>query len=184
MAKRLLLTFCLLCCSSTLLQAQAGTTASRRFDLQAGAGLAFGSSDYEPHPPRGYGAYVTLDFTSHFGAEVNIRQLNSTTGDSLYERTYEVGGRYHRTYKIFEPYIRLSVGRGVFNFPHNTANIAYNMYSGGAGTDFHIYKNVSGRADYEYQNWRGFPPDNLTPQVLFFGVGYHFPGNMKRGRHY
>ncbi len=184
MLKRLLMSFCLLSSFAPLLHAQAGTTASRRFDLQGGVLGVLGTSDYEPIPPRGYGAFVTLDFTSHFGNEVNFKQLNSRNGDQLYERTYEIGGRYHRNYGIFEPYVRLSVGRAVFNYPRNVANIAYNMFSGGAGTDVRVYRNITVRADYEYQDWRGFPPNGLTPQPISFGIGYHFPGNLKRGRHF
>ena len=48
------------------------------------------------------------------------------------------------------------------------------MYAGGAGVDFQIKHWLNARADYEYQNWFGFPTSGLTPQVFTIGVAYHF----------
>ena len=75
-------------------------------------------------------------------------------------------------------------GRGVFNFPNNVANLAYNMFSFGGGTDVRVLRFLNVRADYEYQDWLGFPPSGLKPQLVTFGVAYHFPGELRRGRHF
>ena len=54
----------------------------------------------------GFGGYATLDFKYHFGVEVNIRQVNTTEPTiTVYERTYEIGGRYVRHYGRFNPYL-------------------------------------------------------------------------------
>ena len=128
--------------------------------------------------------YATLDFTNHFGGEFVIHQADSGQGDQLYERTYELGARYFRNYGRLKPYVKAMYGRGVFNFPNNVANLAYNLFTGGAGVDVEVLPYLNVRADYEYQTWLSFPPRGLNPQLLTFGVAYHFPGGLQRGRHY
>jgi hypothetical protein len=168
---------------------QATSTASRRADLQVGAGFVENNADYpyEPGGPqdlKGFAFYATLDLSAHLGGELVFHQANSSTGDQLYQRTYEIGPRYFRTYGRFAPYVKAMYGRGVFNFPHGAANLAYNMFAGGAGVDVRVLPFINVRADYEYQDWMGFPATGLTPQVLTFGVAYHFPGEIRRGKHY
>ena len=176
---------CLGLCVSRF-QGQAISTASRRFDLQMGGQFAYVRSDYDPQAFRGFGGYATLDFTSHFGAEIDFRQANSQK-DNVYERTYEVGGRYHRTYGRFSPYAKLLYGRGVFNFMDNgvvVANLAYNEFVIGGGVDFALLSRVKLRADYEYQTWFNFPPNGLTPQLVSIGLAYHFPGELEKGNRF
>ena len=175
---------CFFVVGCSVLQAQAIPTASRRADLQVGVGFTAGKSDYSPNDYKGGAVYATLDFTGHLGAEFVIHQIDSPDNDSAYERTYELGGRYFRTYGRFSPYVKAMYGRGVFNFPLNTANLAYNIYTGGAGTDVRILPYLNVRADYEYQTWLSFPPNGLNPQIVTFGVAYHFPGGLRRGEHY
>jgi opacity protein-like surface antigen len=163
---------------------QAKSTASRSADLQIGVGFVSADADYTPKRLRGVAFYTTLDLTSHLGGEFVIHQANSSTGDDLYQRTYEIGPRYVRNYGLFSPYLKAMYGRGVFNFPQNIANLAYNMLAIGAGVDVRILPYVNVRADYEYQDWISFPPQGLTPQVITVGVAYHFPGGLHRGQHY
>jgi hypothetical protein len=174
----------LLFCCDACLQGQARPTARRTADLQVGIGYTSANSDYVPNRLNGGAVYATLDVTSHLGGEFVIHQANSGTGDKVYERTYELGARYFRTYGRFKPYVKGMYGRGVFNFPYNSANLAYNIFTGGGGADVAILPFLNVRADYEFQDWRGFPPRGLNPQVLTFGVAYHFPGGLERGRHY
>ena len=184
--KMKILAMLLVGCSTTALFGQATVTASRRFDLQAGGDFVYDHSDYAPQAFKGGGIYSTLDFTPHFGAEVDFRQANAPTG-GVYERTYEFGARYHRTYGRFSPYAKVLYGRGVFNFVYDgtvIANLAYNEYVLGGGTDFRVLPFLNVRADYEYQSWLGFQPNGLTPQVLSVGVAYHLPGGLAKGRHF
>lgn len=164
--------------------AQAVSTASRRADLQVGVGFVVASPDYKPGKLHGVAFYTTLDFTNHLGGEFEIHQANSPNNDDLYQRTYEIGPRYHRDYGIFAPYVKVMYGRGVFNFPFGTANLAYNLFAGGGGVDVHLRPYLNVRADYEYQRWMSFPPNGLTPRVLTIGVAYRFPGQLRRSRHY
>jgi hypothetical protein len=181
---RLVVASCLFGFALPALLGQATSTASRRADLQIGAGFVIANSDYEVNYIKGGAFYATLDLTNHLGGEFVIHQANSSIGDNVYERSYEIGPRYHRTYGRFSPYIKVMYGRGVFNFPKNVANLAYNMFAGGAGVDVRITRYLNVRADYEYQDWLSFPPNGLSPQVYTIGVAYHFPGDLRQGRHY
>ncbi len=189
---RLLTASCLIVLAAPVLLGQATSTASRRADLQLGGGFVIDSSNYYQEGRVNYaegsikgGAfYMTLDFTNHLGGEFVIHQANTSKGDSMYERTYEVGPRYFRTYGRFSPYVKAMYGRGVFNFPQNVANLAYNMFAGGGGIDYRVLAYLNVRFDYEYQDWSSFPPQGLTPQLFTIGVAYHFPGHLRRGEHY
>jgi len=162
---------------------QATTTAGRRFDLQAGGGFTYARSDYGS-AVKGFALYTTLDFASHFGAEFVFHQLRLGGGTNLGERTYEIGPRYYRTYGRLKPYVKAMYGRGVFNFPFNEANLAYNLFAVGGGADYAVRDNLNVRGDFEYQRWLSFPPAGLTPQLFTIGVAYRFPGRLQRGLHY
>ena len=186
MFKRILLTcFAVLCCGSPLLIGQAKYTASRKGDFQVGVDFVAGSSDYAGRL-QGAGLYTTFDFTNHFGAEFDLNQAD-LPNSSVYERTYEVGGRYYRNYGPVSPYAKAMIGRGVFNFATENvtyANLAYNMFSLGGGVDVRINRYLNARGNYEWQDWSSFPPHGLTPHLFTVGVAYHFPGGLGRGRHY
>jgi hypothetical protein len=171
---------------SGFLQGQATPTASKTFDLQVGGGFVLDHGDYGNEWSRGGGVYATLDFSPHLGAEIDFRQADYPSS-AQYERTYEVGARYHRTYGPFSPYAKGMYGRGVFNFVYNglvVANLAYNEFVFGGGTDLAVLPWLNVRADYEYQMWHSFPPKGLSPQVLTIGVAYHFPGGLQKGRRF
>ena len=162
---------------------QATYTASRAGDLQVGAGLALGSSDYRSpalggtgEQLRGFDLYSTFDFKPRFGAEVGFRQTTPSYGEAVYERTYEIGGRYVYPVGRLMPYAKVMYGRGVFNYPRNIANIAYNLCGLGGGIDLRLTDRVNVRADYERQHWFGFPLQALAPNVLTIGMAYHFSG--------
>lgn len=163
------------------LQAQATTpTASRRADLQLGGGFSYGKHDYEFTPLEdgtrinGLSLYGTLDLKTHYGVEIAFHQLGTHKADNMYERTYEIGPRYVLHFNRVNPYVRVMYGRGVFNYPGNVANLAYNMGVIGGGVDFNVQKHVNVRVDYGYQRWYGFPLHNLQPQMVTVGAAYHF----------
>jgi opacity protein-like surface antigen len=173
------LAFVFLLGGASVLHAQARTTASRAADAQIGAGFAFGKSDYQQDTFRGFAAYGNFDFTLHFGVEAEFHQINTSTNDQSYQRTYEIGGRYFRTYGPLVPYVKAMVGRGDFNYPHGLADLSYNMFAGGAGADLKLGEHLRVRGDYEFQKWSSFPDGGLTPQLVTVGIAYHFTGKPK-----
>jgi len=159
--------------------AQANSTISRLGDLQIGGGYTSANSDYLANRIRGLAFYADFDFYKNFGVEAEFHQASDPNPTKLYERTYEVGGRYARHYGRFAPYGKLLVGRGVFNFIDDEANLAYNMGAVGGGVDVSVHPRINVRADFEYQVWSSFPPNGLTPSLVTIGVAYHFPsGNL------
>jgi len=161
---------------ASMLHAQASPTASRAADFKVGVGFTNANTDYLPNRVNGGTAYFDFDFSSHLGLEGEFRFVKDGE-TNIYEKSYEIGGRYFRTYGKFVPYGKVMYGRGVFNFVNagvTTANLAYNMVAVGGGVDYKALRQVYVRGDFEYQRWFGFPPSGLTPTLLTVGVAYHF----------
>jgi opacity protein-like surface antigen len=155
--------------------AQSLPTASRAGDLKIGGGFSSAHSDYADRYTGG-AAYVDFDFLPHIGVEGEFHFVKDSS--DLYEKTYEAGGRYFRTYKRFVPYAKVMYGRGVFNFPPYSdgfrPNLAYNLLAGGIGVDYKVTSHIYARADWEYQNWFGFQNSSLSPNILTLGAAYRF----------
>ena len=175
---RILLVACallVLCAASPRIQAQKYfPTATKRADLQVGGGYALSSPDYSNQRFDGITGYAVFDFSPHFGVEFDIHQVNTHGDDHIYERTYELGGRYVRHYGRLNPYLRASYGRGVFNFPYDEANIAYNIAAGAVGIDVRVKPHIFVRGEFEGQYWPSFVSRSLQPDVTTIGVAYHF----------
>ena len=164
-----------LCTGSTTAVAQRYTpTATKRADLQIGGGYAFASPDYSNQRFSGVTGYAVLDVSPHFGVEFDIHQANTHGDDHIYERTYELGARYVRHYWRLNPYVRASYGRGVFNFPNDSANLAYNLFAGSIGVDVRVKPHINVRGEFEAQHWFKFQNQTLQPDVTTIGVAYHF----------
>ena len=201
---RPLLALALLAACTSFAHAQAHDTAGRLGDLQIGGGVALANSDYLSNQIRGYTFYADFDFHTHYGVEAEFHQV-SDPNSPVYERTYEVGARYHFGQGRFRPYVKAMIGRGVFNSAvysytvpiagcdptvstctytvvTTNFNLAYNMFAGGAGIDFQVLPRLNVRADYEYQDWLSGPglTNGLTPQIFTIGAAYHFPAGRPR----
>ncbi len=186
--------------TACLAHAQAVATASRKADLQVGVDFSVVNPDYandvyhlaQPTSGdlhwHGYGVYANLDLRYHLGLEFDFHQV-SGPDPVLYERTFEIGGRYLYPLRHgLVPYGKAMVGRGIFNFAAlddstgksvQIANLGYNTQSVGGGLDLRLRPGLHVRLfDYEYQIWDHFPPNKLNPQVISFGVAYHFHGPM------
>jgi opacity protein-like surface antigen len=164
--------------TTSMMFGQARPTASRTADLQIGGGFVIAKSDYLPNTIYGGAAYFDFDVAHHLGVEGVFHFVKDGKGSQVYEKTYEIGVRYHRTYGRFSPYIKGMYGRGVFNFPafpgFTHANLAYNLFAVGGGVDYRILPHLNARADYEYQRWLGFPENGLSPSLFTVGGAYHF----------
>ena len=172
---------------STLL-AQATATATRALDIQVGGGFTSISPDTQPDTFNGGAAFFDVNFKAHLGVEGEFHFGKDAQGTGRYEKTYEIGGRYFRTYGRFLPYAKLMYGRGVYNFTSPTtnspingpyvyvpvANLAYNLVAAGVGVDYELLTHVDLRGDWEYQRWFGFERSSLSPSLFTVGAAYHF----------
>ena len=159
-----------------MLSAQATPTASRAADAQIGVGFSVAKPDYVQQTFPGFAAYADFDFRPHIGVEGEFHQVYSNNGDLSYEQTYDIGGRYFRTYGALVPYAKGMVGRGNFNYPFGQTNLGYWMYAGAVGADFKLGPYLRVRCEYEFQKWTSFPNGGFAPQIATFGVAYHFAG--------
>src|SRR5260370_855342 len=161
--------------TASILHAQFEPTATKVLDLTVGGSFATANSDYADRY-NGGAAYINFDFLPHIGVEGEFHFVKDSSG--LYEKTYEVGGRYFRTYGKFVPYGKVMYGRGVFNFPALAdgfrPNLAYNLVAGGIGVDYKVQRYLYVRADWEYQDWFSFQNSSLSPSILTIGAAYHF----------
>jgi hypothetical protein len=175
--KQSLVALCLF--SATILSAQAIPAASREADLQAGFGYTFAKPGYIQQTLQGLTAYADLDLTPHLGIEAEFHKAN---GGGIGQETYEIGGRYFRTYGRLIPYAKGLVGRGVFDYPNHGASPAYNMFALGAGLDVSLTHTLHLRGDYEFQKWSSFQNGTIQPQLVTLAVAYHFDGRRKHSR--
>jgi opacity protein-like surface antigen len=184
--KRIVLILAMLASFSIIARGQALPAAARAGDLQIGGTFTFSYPDYTPQDALGGGVYIDFDFTTHWGAEVDFRQVDISQHSPAYERSYEYGARYHRYYGIYKPYARAGLGRGVFNFPGPNGtvagNLAYNMYQGALGVDISVTPRINVRAEFEYQRWASGVglEDALTPINYSVGAAYHFNAGWPR----
>lgn len=178
MLKKILMLVCLMSAATLVLRAQEIPTMVRAGELQFGAGYSGGNGDYSPH--RYYGPYIYASFDpyNHIGIQAEFKEVKDGTNNAnLYERTYEIGPRYvwHYFNERINPYAKFMIGRGVFNFPNNEANLAYDMYSVGLGLDVRATRYLNIRVfDVEQQDWTTFSPNDLTPTIVSFGAAYRF----------
>lgn len=168
--------FILLLSGASLLHAQASPTASRVADLKIGGGYVNADTNYLSNRVGGGMGYFNYDFKPHLGVEGEFHFIKDSPSNT-YQKTYEIGGRYYRTYGKWVPYGKVLYGRGVFNFASSGvtyANLAYNLMAAGVGVDYKLHHHVYLRGDFEYQNWFGFPQSNLQPTLITIGAAYHF----------
>jgi hypothetical protein len=170
------LVFLFLFAAASTLLAQSLPTASRAGDLQVGGGFLLAKPDYVQDTVHGFAVYADFDFRQHLGVEAEFHQV---AGDNIRERTYEIGGRYFRTYGPLVPYVKAMIGSGDFDYPTGLANLVYTMYAGGAGADLKLGEHLRLRGDYEYQKWTSFPNGGLSPRLITIGAAYHFTGTRK-----
>ena len=161
-------------------------TATRRGDLQVGAGFVADYPDYTEHKFFGYDIYADLDFTEHFGVEAEFRQANDHTPDPYlngantpqYQRNIEGGLRYHRTYGRFQPYGKFMAGLARMEYPPAPAGVGttpqafinYGFIAPGGGVDYALSPHIILRADMEYQMWFKSPDPRLGYDY-FAGTG-------------
>ena len=135
------------------------------------------------------------------GVELEGRDINfglssslsdSVLGDSganLRQDTALGGLIYHwRRYRVVRPYGKVLAGLGSIDFPPLPASPPWYRHDDrtitalGAGADFHVWRAVWVRADWEYQFWPNLfgNPHPLSPTGVTLGAVYDFKGRELR----
>jgi opacity protein-like surface antigen len=173
----------LLLAASPPLIGQAIPTATRPADIQVGVGFTTARPDYERQNFPGFALYADVDPREHWGVEAEFHDVHSSSGDQSAQRTVEIGGRYFRNYGSLSPFAKALYGRGEFKYPFGYTSLWYNMFAGGVGVDYKATRYIHARVEYEFQKWIGFQNGGLHPQLLTFGVAYHFDGKPRYRNH-
>jgi Outer membrane protein beta-barrel domain len=115
------------------------------------------------------------------GVEVEGRDINfgrPSAISKMRQDTVQSGPIYAWDhYSKFRPYVKYLMGVGSIDFPpvgtysHDT----FGVFSPGAGVEYHAWRHVWIRGDYQYQFWRQtFGPDDLNPNGFTIGASYDF----------
>jgi hypothetical protein len=151
------------------------SAASGSFRLQAGGLGSVSQPDYagegiaqtSPNRLYGAGAFVDARLSRWVQIEGEGRWLKFNQYLGINESTYLIGPRvpicdFHN----FMPYGKVLVGMGSGSFlSGNTFVVAY-----GGGVDYRLYRRLTARADFEYQQWRVTP--TLWPYGVSVGIAY------------
>jgi opacity protein-like surface antigen len=118
---------------------------------------------------------------------VEYNDNNLVTPQDVGETSFMGGLRFTVKKRSFRPYVKVLAGLGTVHFSQGdySANSSQStMALGlGAGLDYRLSEHFFVRAiDFEYQDWRNFPPNGLSPYVITIGAGYHWPigGGFRR----
>jgi hypothetical protein len=116
------------------------------------------------------------------GVEIEGRDLNydrsAGLGSVLRQDTGEGGPIYTwNHFHSFRPYVKYLVGVGSFDFAstgpyrHDT----FGVLSPAAGLEYHAWRHIWIRGDYEYQYWHQvLGPHDLNPNGVTVGASYDF----------
>jgi len=114
------------------------------------------------------------------GIEIAGRDLNydrsAGLGSVLRQDTVQGGPIYTwNHFRNFRPYGKFLMGIGRLNFAstgpyqHDT----FGLFSPAGGVEFHAWRHIWIRGDYEYQYWQHvFGPHDLTPNGFTIGASY------------
>jgi hypothetical protein len=156
------------------LRAQAVYTASRRSQIQAGAGYLYLHNDYAGHD-QGLSGWVDANLTPLLGLEAEAHFGVIVSPTDIGENSFFVGPRFGIRRGKFQPYAKAMVGHGslVHDLPGHSSTLGYIAYALGGGLDYRIRPSFNFRAvDFEYQTWPTFSPHNLTPYTISSGLMY------------
>jgi hypothetical protein len=126
----------------------------------------------------GASAFFDIDNLHHFGVEGEARWLRFHLSDDQrgpaadeHAATYLVGPRYYRYYGKFQPYAKVLVGLGQFNYPYNYAKENDLVVAPGGGFDYRLTRRIRFRAvDFEYQLWPQFNYGRMSSYGVSTGL--------------
>lgn len=121
----------------------------------------------------GVGGYVDANVTWRLGIEGEARFLRFHEQADTYETTYLIGPRVSFGKHRWNPYAKVLVGMGKFNFPYDYGYGSYFVVAPGAGVDLRLNRRVRLRlVDFEYQEWPQFTFGAIQPYGVSAGISF------------
>jgi len=161
--------------------------------VSAGGGMSNFDVDWEHSRMEGFTLWVDFrpPYLPHMlnglGIELEARDISFNHGDKPASFRQDTGGGgviYEwRHYRNFKPYVKGLMSFGSIDFGECLANcstVPYmhdtrSVYAPGLGFEYHAWRHVWVRADYEYQFWPQLTGSTyLNPQGFTLGAMYDF----------
>jgi hypothetical protein len=121
----------------------------------------------------GVGGYVDANVTWRLGIEGEARFLRFHEQADTSESTYLIGPRVSFGKGRWNPYAKVLVGMGRFNFPYDYGYGSYFVVAPGAGVDLRLNRRVRLRlVDFEYQEWPQFTFGAIQPYGVSAGISF------------
>jgi hypothetical protein len=158
---------------------QALPTADRTFQFQLGLAVSLGSPDYGDQNIEGVSLFGDLDYGAHWGLDGEIHDLTINTPQDIGESSALLNIRYKLNYGKVHPHVRVGAGIAYLDFdkgfyPANSSE-RHGIYDIGMGLDYYATRKMHIRViDFEYQDWKNYPPNGLNPYILSIGAAYNF----------
>jgi len=139
--------------------------------------------DYGKRYLGGGALYADLNPTWRYGIEAEARLLRYNQENDTHLSTYLVGPRVSFGTHRFNPYAKVLVGLGKFNFPYDYATGNYFVIAPGAGVDMRLTDRIKLRlVDFEYQEWPQFTFGSIHPYGISTGISFSIlRSTTKRG---
>jgi opacity protein-like surface antigen len=140
--------------------------------LWVGGGVSAATLGYGNRKMLGATAWADVDSLRRFGFEGEARWLDFHQTANVHAETYLIGMRYHLNYERYQPYGKVLVGDGHFNYPYNFGTGNYLVVAYGGGLDYRLNGRFKVRADFEYQQWPEFTFGSMNSLGATVGLRY------------
>jgi hypothetical protein len=128
---------------------------------------------YPENALLGAGTVVDFNLSKWWGIEAEGHWLRFHEFAQVHEDTYLIGPRILIPRGRFRFYGKALYGLGKFAFPYGYAREQDPVLAFGGGLDYRLTRKFSVRAlDGEYQRWRNFQNQSLSPYGASVGVLY------------
>jgi hypothetical protein len=141
--------------------------------VTVGATVSGFQLDYGHRYLGGLSAYADFNFTWRLGIEGEARWLRYNQEADTHASTFLVGPRLSFGKRRLNPYGKVLMGLGKFNFPYDYAYGSYFVVAPGAGVDLKLNQRVRIRlVDFEYQDWPQFSFGPIHPYGISTGISF------------
>lgn len=141
--------------------------------ISVGGAVSAYNTDYGKAWLKGATVYVDVNPTRKIGVEGEYRFLLKQENTGIRERTLMGGPKYSFRNHGIDPYAKVLVGLGWFDFPFGYATGRYFVLAPGAGVDWRIGRKLQVRLiEFQYQSWPQFTYGTMHPYGFSSGISF------------